>query len=592
MAGIVASSSETATPRSLTVRPSIIGTLLWLRWTLLLRAYARSTGRIIGTILFAIVILPVIGGVMIGLIAGFQNLLPGQQFVATNVLIYLLAGLYIAWAILPLLQFSVNESMDITKLTTYPVTQPELMIGLLLSTLLDISTLAALMLFIGIGIGWAHSIIQGVLIGLVLILVYVHFVAISQLLLSSLLGLLQSRRWRDLSLIIFTALALSCSLGSQFISRANAHNKDIADFFNNAIHFDIGTWLQYLPPGMAGRAIVAIYANDYLALAGWAAALLISAIVLLWGWSTILQRAITTPDTGGNKRVISRQSEAIVPSSRIAISNSTSAPTRSAPASLPTQESTSGNSWLPETIMAIAGKDFRAIWRDPNYKRLLLSGVYWIGLVLISAGSTRSAYNGSAGQALLYFAVIMFVLQLSTNTFGYEGPAITTLSIFPIRPLFLFIGKNIPVAILGIAEGVVLLVVQAIIGHAWQTVGSSLIALIGTMLVALGLGNLQATIFPARVLRNARAGQQQTDPGSSFGTGCIRGLAYIGTLILALPVAAANFVPVIIHQPELVYILLPIGLLYGIGLYIGGTAIAASMYYRRLPDIINTVARE
>jgi len=295
MAGVTATSTTPKpTVRASTVRWRTLQTLLWLRWKLLMRGYSRSTSRVVGTILLLVFALPFVGLIAVGLFAGFNYLLPNQVFQATNVLFYALTGIYVFWAVSPLLQFSLNESLDITKLALYPVSQTELMIGLLISTLLDVPTLTLLLIFIGIGVAWANSLLAGVLIAVVLLLAYMHTIALSQLLLSSLMGLLRSRRWRDLSLIVATLLGTLFYLGTQILS-SRAGRGSVAGLAN-LLNIDVGVGLQFVPPGMATRAIAAIHAGDATTTAIWMSVLGITTIPVFWAWSTLLARSLVNAE--------------------------------------------------------------------------------------------------------------------------------------------------------------------------------------------------------------------------------------------------------------------------------------------------------
>jgi len=58
------------------------------------------------------------------------------------------------------------------------------------------------------------------------------------------------------------------------------------------------------------------------------------------------------------------------------------------------------------------------------------------------------------------------------------------------------------------------------------------------------------------------------------------------------PVAALILVPQIAGRPDLTLALAPLALIYGVGVYAGGTALAASQYYPRLTKILEVVTRE
>ncbi|MBO0792255.1 MAG: hypothetical protein J2P36_15090, partial [Ktedonobacteraceae bacterium] len=114
--------------------------LVWLRWKLLLRGFRRNNGRlsnIIGSVILLLVSLVVGGGLGVATFFGYHLPAPFNSEILTLVL----SGIYLLWLAAPLMQASTNEGLDVSKLELFPLTRTELMISLLLSTLLDTSTL-------------------------------------------------------------------------------------------------------------------------------------------------------------------------------------------------------------------------------------------------------------------------------------------------------------------------------------------------------------------------------------------------------------------------------------------------------------------
>ncbi len=578
MAGIAADAAPA--PRAFTLRPRVLRTLLWLRWQLLLRGYSRSASRIVGAVVLAIILIPSAIGLTIGLVAGFRALMPDHAFFAQNLLFYILAGVYLLYALLPLLQFSINEGLDVTKLAVYPLSQPELMASLLISTLLDIPTIAVGIVFVGLGLGWANSPAQAVGIAVVLVLAYIHLVAISQLLLSSMMGVLRTRRYRDLALILATVLGLSCSLGSQAFSRLIPAQQS-ADNFIAVLNYDIGAWLQFLPPGMVGRAIIAINAGNWAVSGAWLAALVASAYLIIWAWSAVLTRALATPEDGAGA---SRRRRARATAAAIA---APSAPAIAAPtaASAPDRPSL-----IPAPALALMQKDLRYYWRDVTYKRAFLGSLYVVGIILLNLFALRSGTGDSITQ-LIVAASLFLVLNLTAYSFSYEGQAVTTLALFPVRGVHVFLGRNIAAFLVGLVELIALLLVEGAVTQNWVQTGILGITGIGALVAAMGPANVIAVLFPIRMQRQG-VGRPQNDSGTGCLTSLISSLSYLGSLLLLSPIAAIVLVPQVLGQPNLSLVLSPLAILYGAGIYAAGTAWASSLYYSRLPKIIEVVARE
>jgi hypothetical protein len=68
--------------------------------------------------------------------------------------------------------------------------------------------------------------------------------------------------------------------------------------------------------------------------------------------------------------------------------------------------------------------------------------------------------------------------------------------------------------------------------------------------------------------------------------------SYLVVALLVIPILLAVVIPLVVGHTELYPLLLPLTILYGVGVYAGGTAIAAGAYYDRLPKIMEVVARD
>jgi hypothetical protein len=242
--------------------------------------------------------------------------------------------------------------------------------------------------------------------------------------------------------------------------------------------------------------------------------------------------------------------------------------------------------------MALASKDLKYYWREPQFKRVMLSSLYLI-IVLLLPLIGANPYGGTrqGSTQFVFAAALLLALNLTSFAFGYEGQAVTTLAIFPVRATSVFLGKNLAVLALAGVEMAILLGIQGAISHNWAMLPVYAASGLAGLLAALGLGNIIAILLPMRVARN-RLGRPEGDSGTSSINGLIVFGAYTVALILLAPVGAALAVPLILSRADLFIILIPLAVLYGLGIYAGGTAIAAGMYYQRIPRIIEVVAKE
>lgn len=543
-----------------------------------MRGYTRSWQQVLGliaTLLFFI--LPVSVGVAFITALAYTQL---PRPAATQVLFAVLLVLYVAWAALPLLQYTINEGLDVTKLTIYPVTRAEQMLTLVLATLFDLTALIILGVFAGILIGWHASVVAIALTAGALIFAYVHIVTLSQLLLAALMGILRSRRYRDLSIILFVLISTACSFAGQIIPRA----LNFADP-SALTSLQLEGYIWWTPPGLAAEAIARADAGDYLTSGLWLAALAALFPVLLFVWSVVLERGITTAEVGGSggRRASRRPARSVAPAAATTGAISAASEKRGV---------------LPGPALAIAGKDLRYFWRDPQMKASLLSSLLvllYIFLPYVIGGGSRSSRLGSPfSPEQVFFAplpALIIVLSFSLNAFGYERAGAQTLFLLPVRPLHIFWGKNLAV---GLLAGTVALVATLGIGAltgGWSYVPIALALALAAILVAMGIGNVASVLLPFRV-RQMRMGQARLSSDNGFLRSILALVTMLVVLVMLLPVLAGTFLPLLLGHSEWLFIALPAGIVYGALLHQIATRLIAPQVHRRAPEILAVVARD
>src|SRR6266700_1755827 len=329
--------------------------LFWLRWKTLLRSFTRSSGRvsrIVGGIFLLIFGLPVIGSVAVGTYFAYR-LLPAPA--NTEALFLVLTGMYILWAILPVFEFSANEGLDLSKLTLFPLTRGELMVSLLISTLLDIPTLGLFLVFGAVVAGWSYSLPLGLMALLAMLVFYTSVIGTSQLVLALLMRVLQSRRFRDLSIILIVLLSSSgylCQFVFRGIGSGNVQRLLQDDSFSR--------YLQWFPPGMAARVIQQAYIGNWAASFAWLGALLLVSLLALYLWQTVVERALSNPESGELPGMARRSGRV----SSVEVSGSSAA--------------LQPGIWqrlLEPQVMALTIKDLKYFRRDPQLQAMLLQSV-------------------------------------------------------------------------------------------------------------------------------------------------------------------------------------------------------------------------
>jgi ABC-2 type transport system permease protein len=590
MAGIAATPQQTqngAPPMAsrFSLRWDHVRALLWLRWKLTVRSHTHSARQIVGFIFTAIFLLGLAAVLGLGTTAGYLLL---DRPDAAQLLYIVLVGLWLAWAAFPLMQYTLNEGLDVTKLQTYPLTRGEQMVSLLLATLLDMSTIVILSLLAAVIVGW-HASLPAVLITVVaLALVYVLIVTTSQLLLAALMGILRSRRFRDLMVVFFALFGVSCALINQFVSRAMIGFRP-GDFAS----WHLERYLQWFPTGFGARAIILADQGSYVAALPWLGVMLALAVVMIVVWAWVLERGITTAESAGaGVRRRSRRGRAGV---AVAGGNGGVAVAGAA-----AEVGSVRSGWGPFSgpALAIADKDRRYFWRDPQIKASLVSTLVLLVFVLLPSifSGRRVELTGSDGGLGIPIApwqvfiaplpALLITLNLAQNAFGLEREGLQTLFLFPVKPLDILRGKNLAVAVVAGSVSALMTVLVAALGGAWSNVPLALGYGIAAILVLLGCGNLISVFIPMRV-RRMRMGQGNF---AASGNGCLRTLlmfvATMATYALLAPVVAALLLPLILSHSEWLVITLPASVLYAIVFYEVVTRIAASQLLMRAPDIL------
>lgn len=590
---------------SLSIDLSHVRALLWLRWKLTVRGYTRSWRKVVGLVFTLLFLLWFAGAAGVTTGIAYQ-VFPRQA--AMEVLFSVVTALYGVWAILPLLQYNLNEGLDVTKLQTYPLTRGEQMVSLVLATFFDISTVFILALYVAIFLGWHATPVAAVITIVALAFAYLHTVSFSQLVLAALMGILRSRRYRDLAVIVFAIAASFWSLGSQvlfgrvFRRLSFAHPESLG-----AIHVD--RYLQWSPPGMAARAITLADSGHIAQALPWliASGALVPLVLSLW--ARILERGITTAESAGagraskstrRRKVAASQAAAVVATS-VERSSSAQGLVAASAASHTYNSARALSAPRPARrrrfsgpARAIAWKDALYVWRDPQLKAALLSSLLATAFLFVPNlfSASETGLNGRQSVVIAPVPALLVIMVLSINALGLERQGLQTLFIFPVRPLDILFGKNLFAGGLAFLLEVILTVLKAALTNGWVEIPTALCLGVAAIFVMLACGNVTSVIAPFRT-RTVRMGDT-----SSFNSenGCLRSvisiLALGVMLILMLPVIASLTVPIAIgHQPWTV-VTLPAAILYGVLLHQSATRMIAPMLQRRAPEILAITVQE
>jgi len=547
--------------------------LFWLRWKTLMRGYSRRPLSIIGA-LFVLLFIVLVAGTIAVVSFFAYRLLPSPA--NSEVLYLVLTATLLVWIVLPLLEFTANEGLDASKLVLFPLTRAELMASLLFSTLLDIPTIGLVLVLVAVVAGWAVSVPVTILTSVTMLIFYIQVIGISQLVLALFMRVLQGRRFRDLSIIIIALFTSSCYLIQQFVLGGTR----ILHLYDNLKSASFSPYLKWLPSGLAASSITQAIQGNWGASIATLAMLVVTSALTLYLWQYVLQRSLSASEVGASARARGRRRQ-------------------QTPVVTTAVEPVGVSLWerlIPAQVSALAIKELKYFWRDPQLKAMMFQSVIYIAIFLaaplINPNSSRFGGNGYV-LLITPMVVILFMLTFSLNVLGLERQSLTTLFLFPVAPQRILWGKNLAVLTLGIVELVVLIAVGAFITHAWNLVLPVLVGGLAGMGVALGCGNITSVYFP-QYTRQMQRGFRAT--GQTSQAGCLRAVMSFAILILSgillIPVALALGLPLIFNSEWIWIISMPLSLIYGIAFHQIATRRVAPRMLERAPEILAITTRE
>lgn len=575
--------------------------LAWLRVKILLRGFQRRPSMLVFTLIGLIVLLLGGGALSLGIFAVFST---SSTVAATEMLYLLFSGMLLFWIVLPLLSYSTNEGLDVTKLQLFPLTRLEVMFSLLFSSLFDIWTVLLLLLFIATIVAWwLHSLALGLMALLVVVVFYVVMVSISQLILALLMRTLQSRRFRDLSVLIIALFGSSCYLFSRF----DFGTKNIGGALRQGA---FSPYLQWSPAGVAASSLRSAVQGNWGISFAMLGLLVVICAVALYLWQIVLERSMSASESGASRRGKRRQQAAVaspvvmpVQASAVVARPGIERARGEVRVSAPVREETDPlKANLFEQLQALVKKELICFWRDPQLKIRIFQSLFYVVLVIFIPLFSHSNGNGSGNrfeaQYEPFFAAavsLLLMLVLSLNTLGIERQSLTALFLFPIDRRRLLWGKNLAVLLLGLVELIVLMGVCIALGRQPQMVLPALVMGLAGMGVALGCGNLVSVFFPRYQREMGRRGFAGSGSQAQQG-GCLNQLmalvALVATVIVLAPVALGIGIPFFMGNDWSLVVSIPLSLIYGLVLYVIFTNLSARRMLATEPEILKATTRE
>ncbi|MFE0377401.1 transporter [Streptomyces inhibens] len=540
--------SAAVAPRPAAV-PSPTAVFVALKLSLLRNGLRQSTGRTLAYVASVIVGLLFAAGAVTGLIA-----LRGNDHVGA--LVVLLTGiLTLGWAVMPLFFPTGDETLDPTRLVMLPLRPRPLIVSLLVASLVGIGPVVTLALIVGSVIAVAHGTAAAVVGVLAVVLVVLVCVSLARAVATASVRLLTSRRGRDLAVLsgLFIAIgAQGVNIAAQKLGRPDGLS----------VLEPLGNVLRWVPPASAVSAVEDAGHGAYgRAVAGLALTAL-ALVLLLWWWQRTLTALMTSPDSstlqavekdsarrgGTGERGLAR----LLPDGRTG------------------------------TVML---RTLRYAWRDPKSKMSWATSLA-VGLLVPVVSYVQG--NGSIYTA--FSASALLGMQMY-NQFGQDTSAFWMVASTIATPRDAY--QELRARALTLAMVAVPYVTLVVVGTA-AFIGpwSDFLEVYGLSLAVLGAllatGALSSALFPYSI---PSEGNKNVAPGQ----GAIAWFSLFGGLligsVLCAPLLALTIWLHVAGLHHLLWLLLPVGVVYGTGIAELGLRIAAPRVARRLPEILVAVSK-
>lgn len=489
----------------------MVATLLKLKFTLVKNSLRRSTMQLVMTILGAVYGL----GLLVVLTGSAIAAAVSDVSVSDRHLIEVLAGalVVLAWTLLPLLLYGSDETLDPRRFVTFSIPRRQLTFGLLLSGFIGLPGALTMASAIILSLMWVTTpaaLVAGLVAG---VLGALTCLALSRLVTTFASHGLTSRKGKDASsaigLILVVAMApLFALLGPMFESLSNGEGVDsITDTLGS-----IAQWLAWTPLGAAWSIPGDIAASSWLLALGHLLAALAWLGLIVWGWSTLLVRAMISP-TGGSSGAKDRTSNGIA---RI-VSRSWVRP-----------------AWVP--TFAVVGRCLR-YWRtDPRYSMMVVTVPLFpiIAIILSRVGDMPGA-------------IVMFSVPFSawitgysiSNDIGSDSTAFWTHVSTGLSGRADRAGRAIAMSVLAVPTLIVLAVVTCFIAGEPDrilTIVSLTVGVFGASIAVSMVGSALLTYPIARPWENPMT----TKTGSTGITMLSQFGAMGASLVLSLPVVGVS----------------------------------------------------
>lgn len=460
---------------------------------------------------------------------------------AADLGVVVFSALVVGWAVIPLLSFGVDDTLDPSRLALFPLRTKEMAIGLFAASATGAWPLATLIALLGGVVGLSRG-LTGALVGIVAVLmVFALCLVVSRLITTALSSALRSRRGRDALAVAAIGIVLLFQLPNVIVNRGVG---DPAALLSGAAGV-----LRWTPPGLAATSIST--GNPL-----WLVPVAVAIVVIGWLWIKALARALVTPDASSQAASV-RASTGLL------------------------------DRLMPDgPLSAVVYKELRYIRRDPRFRVGWLVSLVVVGVLAFS----QSGGDSTAGPGLVIWltclgAVMIGAQQQFGNMFGADGRALWMNAVVYATDRDLrtdLRGRHLAATTIAVPLIAVLAVAAGMFTGATAGILPAMLLGWGLLGVAFGSGALTSVLVPYTIpdRLNAFTGAAPGQGGQAF-------LGSMGAMMATGVVGLPIIVPVVLGIGWMGVVALP----YGVAIALLGHHLAAKIARMRMPEILDAVTK-
>jgi ABC-2 type transport system permease protein len=472
----------------------------------------------------------------------------------------------LGWTLVPLLFFGVDETLDPARFALLPLRPMTLARGMLAAAFVGVPAVATFLATSGLVIAAAIRFgavaavvaLVGVIGGLFL------GVVASRAVTSAFAGLLRSRRVRDLAAVIIALLA--SSVGPLQWALTAAINQGSLD---QALR--VANVLAWTPLG-APYVLPYDVAEGRWVAAGVRFAMTVgSAALLLWWWSRTLESAMLGATSGGAAKAVKAVGtgavSALLPRALRGIAR-------------------------PNPFGAILARESRFWWRDPRRRASLVSimmasAVVPIALNFASNSGEVGRTSGLSGIGFSFAVTMSGTMggMLLANQFAFDGSAFATHLLTGVPGKVELRARAVAIGLVAVPVQLVVVIAVTFLAGTPSRLPAGLGMLAASFGSAVAAAGVLSVLAPYALPENTNPFAMNSGGGSAKGL--LAFVAMIGTLIISAPVVVAAFW--LGFAAVGAWVVLGLGLVYGVAAAWLGTYIAGDLLERRAPEILIAV---